>query len=184
MKNYYKTLGVNKNATLQEIKTAYRKLTLKFHPDRNSSPDASKIFIEITEAYEVLRDETKRAQFDSFFRNETTSDINKNVYQDKWQKYGKEKATEYSNMNFEEFSKKMFNEVLLGVSYIPSLLFGIFVILMGVVGGGFLLINGLEDENYTMAFIYSLLTLAFLGWFGSSIIGGAKHNYLNDRKKL
>ena len=63
-KDYYKILGVSKNASAEEIKRAYRKLALQYHPDKNSS-DGEK-FKEINEAYQVLSDTQKRAQYDQF----------------------------------------------------------------------------------------------------------------------
>ncbi|HOM87939.1 MAG TPA: DnaJ domain-containing protein, partial [Spirochaetota bacterium] len=66
-RDYYEVLGVPKNATEDEIKQAYRKLALKFHPDRNKgSKEAEEKFKEATEAYEVLRDPKRRAQYDKF----------------------------------------------------------------------------------------------------------------------
>ena len=64
-KDYYEILGVSKNATQDEIKSAYRKLALQYHPDRNKSPDAEGRFKEISEAYAVLSDQEKRNQYDS-----------------------------------------------------------------------------------------------------------------------
>lgn len=65
-KDYYEILGVSRNATKEEIKAAYRKLALKYHPDRNKDPDAAEKFKEITEAYAVLSDDEKRARYDQF----------------------------------------------------------------------------------------------------------------------
>ncbi len=67
--NYYRILGVAENATQDEIKKAYRKLALKYHPDRNrNNPEAEEKFKQITEAYEVLSDPQKRAQYDAMRR--------------------------------------------------------------------------------------------------------------------
>ncbi|MDZ7715557.1 MAG: molecular chaperone DnaJ [Balneolaceae bacterium] len=66
-RDYYDVLGVSKDASQEEIKKAYRKRAMKFHPDRNSDdPEAEKKFKEASEAYEVLRDEQKRRQYDQF----------------------------------------------------------------------------------------------------------------------
>lgn len=63
-KDYYKILGVDTDADLKTIKTAYRKLARKYHPDVSDQHDAEKQFKEVAEAYEVLSDEKKRAEYD------------------------------------------------------------------------------------------------------------------------
>lgn len=65
-KDYYEILGVDKNASADEIKSAYRKLAKKYHPDLNKTPEAQNKFKEINEAYEVLGDEKKRSNYDQF----------------------------------------------------------------------------------------------------------------------
>jgi DnaJ-class molecular chaperone len=67
MKDYYKTLGVEKTASKDDLKKAFYKLAHKYHPDKNKSSDeASKKFKEASEAYAILSDDTKRAQYDRF----------------------------------------------------------------------------------------------------------------------
>ncbi len=65
-RDYYDILGVNKSATAAEIKSAYRKLALKWHPDRNKDSDTHEKFKEINEAYEVLSNSDKKAKYDQF----------------------------------------------------------------------------------------------------------------------
>ncbi|XP_043201089.1 dnaJ homolog subfamily B member 9-like [Amphibalanus amphitrite] len=64
-KDYYKVLGVSKSASEKEIKKAFRKLALKYHPDKNKEEGASEKFREISESYEVLSDPKKRKQYDN-----------------------------------------------------------------------------------------------------------------------
>jgi len=63
-RDYYEVLGISKDAQINEIKSQYRKLALKFHPDRNKSSEAAEHFKEISEAYAVLSDTKKRQLYD------------------------------------------------------------------------------------------------------------------------
>jgi len=65
-RDYYEILGVSKTATADELKRAYRKLAMQYHPDRNKTKEAEEKFKEINHAYEVLSDEKKRATYDQF----------------------------------------------------------------------------------------------------------------------
>lgn len=65
-KDYYTILGITKNASDTDIKKAYRKLSLKFHPDKNQTPGSDIRFDEIGEAYDVLSDPSKRVTYDKF----------------------------------------------------------------------------------------------------------------------
>jgi curved DNA-binding protein len=68
-KDYYRTLGVARDATRDEIKRAYRRLARKYHPDVSKETDAEARFKEVGEAYEVLKDPEKRAAYDQFGEN-------------------------------------------------------------------------------------------------------------------
>jgi len=63
-KDFYRILGVSKGATDDEIKKAYRKLALKYHPDKNKAKEAEEKFKEVAEAYEILSDKKKRDIYD------------------------------------------------------------------------------------------------------------------------
>lgn len=65
-KDYYKILGISKSANDDEIKKAFKKLALKYHPDKNKDPAAEEKFKEVAEAYEVLSDKKKREVFDRY----------------------------------------------------------------------------------------------------------------------
>lgn len=68
-KDYYETLGIKRDATDAEIKSAYRKMARKYHPDVNKTKEAEEKFKEINEAYEVLGDKQKRSRYDSLGAN-------------------------------------------------------------------------------------------------------------------
>src|SRR5206468_7016798 len=66
-RDYYEVLGIARNATGEEVKRAYRKLAVKFHPDKNpDDPKAEEKFKELGEAYDVLMDADKRAAYDRY----------------------------------------------------------------------------------------------------------------------
>ncbi len=69
--NYYQILGIQSNATPEEIKSAYRKMAMKYHPDRNGgSLDSAKKFVQAKEAYDILSDPIKKSNFDFLLRKQ------------------------------------------------------------------------------------------------------------------
>lgn len=70
-KDYYKILNVDKKATKEEIKKAYKKLAMQYHPDKNSDPEAAEKFKDINEAHEILSDDAKRSKYDNPVENNT-----------------------------------------------------------------------------------------------------------------
>jgi len=123
--NYYQRLGLSRQATKGEIKKAYRKLALEFHPDRNKSPDAHEKFIAINEAYLILYDDEARQKYDieydfhfgkkPDFKEEQTEkeQFNQKPYEESfedadlndWSTKARKQGAEYAKMAFDDFSK-------------------------------------------------------------------------------
>ena len=86
MKDYYDVLNIKKNATKEEIKSSYKKLALKYHPDKNQTKkeEAEEKFKEVSEAYEVLSDDNKRNNYDNgcnvIIDNINPFDLYKNLF--------------------------------------------------------------------------------------------------------
>jgi len=98
--DYYKILEVPENADISEIKKKYRKMAMKYHPDRNAGDErAAKKFREITEAYEVLSNEKKREEYDCKRKNGNNQSKNKN---------NKENFKSKSSQNNFTFGKEFF----------------------------------------------------------------------------
>ena len=95
MENLYEILGVQKNATPEEIKSAYRKLAMKYHPDRNPDNKAAEdMFKKVTAAYDVLSDETKRRNYDTYG---SASDTSYQRTQQTWQNNGRQYGWGYGH---------------------------------------------------------------------------------------
>lgn len=114
MKNYYSILGISFDSDVMTIKKTYRQLALKYHPDKNKSIDAHDKFIEITEAYEILRNESTKKEYDLLFykffvQNEELSREN-TVYYKKWEEEGSKKGEEYAKKMYNEFTD-ILNEI-------------------------------------------------------------------------
>jgi molecular chaperone DnaJ len=97
-KDYYKTLGVEKNATVEDIKKAYKTLAKKYHPDLNKNPEATEKFKEINEAAAVLGDPQKRQQYDQF----GSADFN-------GQGFGGFDYRDFQGANFEDLFENLFS---------------------------------------------------------------------------
>ncbi len=107
-KDYYKILGVNRNASKAEIKKAYRRLARKYHPDVSKASNAEARFKEIGEAYEVLNDSDKRTAYDRLGANwKTGQDFRPPPG---WQDIFGGVSAEFSGHGFSDFFNSLFGE--------------------------------------------------------------------------
>lgn len=102
-KNLYQILGVTKDATMDQIKSAYRKLAKKYHPDVHpGDEECEKKFQEITEAYSILSDENKRKKYDASFSDAQNAQENR---QETRERKTQQTGTYDSKVDFENINK-------------------------------------------------------------------------------
>lgn len=190
--NYYEILGIRSDAKKDEIKKAYRRLALEFHPDKNKSADAHEKFISINEAYLILYDEEAREKYDKeyfmFFElkkdstytsdykethnkqnQETNNRFNDEVLNN-WVKNAREQAEKYAKMAFKEFYrlfKSFFKELIFQISNVILIIIGaIFSIY-----GSTVLFDGLNNSSVFLSLIIGV-PLLFVGYLREK-----NHNY-------
>ena len=175
MKNYYQILEIETNADIITIKKAYRMLALKYHPDKNTLENAAQIFIEITEAYEVLRNSESRKEYDNLFKS-----FSKNVTTEKqtkteqnWQQYGRKKAAEYSSMRVDDFISRVVDEVKIGVRY--GLNFGMIAFCV------FMVLT--TPTAFSIDAYIGIFCLILYGGLGYFLFNRTKQDYQKDRKQ-
>lgn len=193
--DYYSILGLDRNASNYEIKTAFRKLALKYHPDKNKSPDAHDKFVLINEAYIILSDNIAKQKYDfeydlskkqnQYNRDKTPSKnyshrkdakANKNnIYTDEdlneKSKRAKDKGFYYAKMNFNEYAsfvKNLLSETAIQTKNTLLVYFGILLILSGLGNLIYNFSHGLNFERFMIG-----LFLAILGFFLK--LSGQKH---------
>lgn len=186
IQDLYKILGLSASATREEVKKAYRKLALEWHPDKNKSPNAHEMFIKINEAYLILYDEQARTKYDKeheffFGRQQEEEQAKKDYTQEEpfvektqqkskyshsyndpdlnnWTESAKRQASKYASMSFEEFGN-LLGEVVkeTGRQGFTAIIYAV----SGVIGasGFFSLISGIRYGDIPQI----ILSIVFLG---------------------
>lgn len=183
IQNHYKILEISRTASKEEIKKAYRKLALQWHPDRNKSSDAHETFIKINEAYLILSDDEARGKFDReydyFFKEEGKPEpdvaVNMNdwnqssqTYKDPdlndWTVNAKKQATKYATMSFDEFAT-LLKEIVIetGTQGFTAIIYAI----SGVIGasGIFSLFSGIRYGDIPQITVSIVLIALAIGGY-------------------
>lgn len=139
MKDYYRILGVGRNADVSEVKTAFRSLARRSHPDVDKSPGAKERFVAILEAYEVLADENSRSAYDRqqnlYHRRNDILERKEEAYRDwfiRYQNQAREKARKASDSTFNDFLNSPVYKTAMVLSRVYNYVFmfiGIFMII-------------------------------------------------------
>ena len=180
--NYYEILGIQSNASIDDIKKAYRKKARLYHPDINPAPDAKDHFISITEAYEFLIANYQKIKTDDQLYQQAMDDWRK--YRQDW---SRKRASVYARSSYETFKSTKFyktTRIFDGTSIIFSFIVSIMVLVYTVYGYFFRLkhpIPGLEKPS-VFAFIM-LLLLGMIFFVVSFIYLRAYQETSKKRKK-
>ena len=158
--NYYDLLGINKNATSDEIKSAYRNLAKKWHPDLNKDPKAPEMARKINEAKDILLDEEKRKEYDLYldnYKNGIYDNLDKKQNYQNYNNNYEEKT--YTKWQYFIFYLKYYN-----VSIFRKIIAVLFVLLES------LLCLSLQVVNYILSFI--VVYLGYYLYYGFLLLGG------------
>ena len=178
MENYYDILNLNKNATTEEIKKSYRKLAFESHPDRNKDPNANEKFLKISEAYEILKDNEKRKNYDKYFFNNDFS-LKENV--EKQMRDAEHKAEEYSHMSYEKFVLNLQEEMKVLINYVPN--FGcLFFLIIGFCVSVYFFIK-ISIDNPDLTFV-GLINIVVYGGVAIWLYNKFGKSYKEDRESI
>jgi curved DNA-binding protein CbpA len=160
LRDYYKILQIERNSTEIEIKRAYRKLALKYHPDVNTAIEASAMFKDINEAYRTLGNATKKRHYDFYYASGHEVKLDKKYAQDKGRKYGTAYRNQSNAKQGNEYAKSYQKQEKVDFSAMENWMFfslvliGIFAIVLSIRD---LYNNEIEDLNAFTGIIFGLL---------------------------
>ncbi|MFC2112974.1 J domain-containing protein [Bacteroidota bacterium] len=165
-KDYYKILGIEHDATPDEIKRAYRAMAKIYHPDINKSPDAHDRFVEITEAYEILMNRDLHAYYVHRYRTDDKEFMR--AQYERAREAAQEAARRYARMKFEKFKQEQeafkksgWHDLLLTLRYILR-------ILVFPLAGLFIVLPIISDEvsehptGYVMFWLFATILIFFV----------------------
>jgi curved DNA-binding protein CbpA len=159
LKDYYKILEINKHSTEIEIKRAYRKLAMKYHPDVNDDINATALFKDVNEAYRTLGNTIKKRHYDMYYANGTSVKLDEKYRQDKGRKYGTAYRTQNNNnsRSYRDYKKKEERPDFSKMEnwmFASLVIIGLFAIFLSIRD---LYNNEIEDLNAFTGIIFGLL---------------------------
>jgi curved DNA-binding protein CbpA len=160
LKDYYKILEIERNSTEVEIKRAYRKLALKYHPDVNDAINASALFRDVNEAYRTLGNAVKKRHYDFYYASGSSVKLDDKYRQDKGRKYGTAYRNEASATKSRPRAQQSKKEekadftTMENWMFASLILIGLFAIFLAVRD---LYNNEVEDLNAFSGIIFALL---------------------------
>ena len=197
MRDYYQVLGVTAAASIDEIRAAFRKLAMQYHPDRNSSPTAQSTFIEITEAYEILRDPHRRQVYESMFMdNKVENDVEANTgsssegsYREtyySWTEQAHARAKSYASMPYNRFVLNVLDALGRAAPHVTHYARVGFIAYVFVLSGGLLAVCGFVGltEGSAEFFEFALLVGgALVVVKGLERIRAERESFKRDKKE-
>lgn len=192
MIDYYKVLGVSEEASKSEIKQAFRRLAHQHHPDKSDAPDASTRFIQIAEAYEILRDPVRRQAYDAARQDHSSSQSTSHESSDQqgteFSRYAAEsraKAEEYSRMSWKELASAVLDEVAFHGGYAYQFGCGPLVFIVSGVATLIAIPVMLSDEAFdNPAFAVPVVLATCIGfiWYGLKRAKALGKQYEREKK--
>lgn len=163
IEEYYKILDVDKNATLHDLKKAYRERAKLLHPDINKSPDAQEKFILLNEAYEYLQKVKTGKIFDQKAQTYTKTTSPGKSYEE-WGQAEREKARaraqQHARMQYEEFIKTKYYKTTVVINLISNIIYYLIVIFI-LIGGPVLGYIARGKFGLTLGFIVIFMTVHY-----------------------
>jgi curved DNA-binding protein CbpA len=160
LKDYYKILEINRDSTALEIKKAYRKLALRYHPDVNNDVQATAMFKDLNEAYRTLGNVTKKRHYDFYYASGREVKLDDKYRQDNGRKYGTAYRSQNQTKQHKNQSKSGKKEERPDFSKMENWMFGslvvigVFAIFLSVRD---LYYNEIEDLNAFTGVLFGLL---------------------------
>jgi len=165
---YFDVLGLNTDASVDEIKKAYRQKARMYHPDINNSPEAKDLFIQATEAYEFLI---------SNYSHLNDNDAGYNQAMEDWRRYrqdrSRKRATVYARASYIRFKKTSFyrtTRILDGTSIIYALVISVLILLYTVFGYLYRLKHPLPEEENPTVIVFLMFLLIGMTFFAVSVV--------------